>query len=1070
MNTFLSDAPSDLPASCATNPPQTMMMTESGGPVRAEIIPGYTIEQSIGSGGFGEVFAAVAPGGIRKAIKIVYGTLDESRAERELKSLERVKQVRHPFVISIDRIELADNQLVIVTELADESLRQRFDECRRDSRPGIPRDELLKYLADAADALDYLYADHSLQHLDVKPENLLLLSGHIKVADFGLLKDLRDTQMSMMGGVTPLYAPPEVLDGQPDFRSDQYALAIVYQEMLTGQLPFNGRTPGQLAAQHLHSAPNLTPLPSTDRYAIGRALSKSPARRFATCREMIDALIHPPKQALAKAPSVQSTIGGGSLGESTAAVASEQNSPLLQPQERTCQVAPPQTLPSGQPARPTIVIGLGGIGCEAVRRFRRDAARQFQSSGLPSIQLLAIDIDPKMTKGLRQGFEADDSDSLDAHEILHTPLRPSSGYRDDKSVYLPWLSRRWLYNVPRSLLTEGMRPLGRLAVVDNAASVRRRVGELLDDACKPDAAAQSAAASGQPFADVEPQVFLVGTSTGGTSSGAMTDLAYGVSELLRERGLKSRPHAVLMHALPVQDDKRDLATANAAALFGELMHFDQSAEGWPGDGAVWSATHDSPLASVSLIDCPEQWDNADSPTHPTETAAAYLMQNVLGTSAAFYDHARAADQSASLTVRNVGLVRMGAGRRATASEADSLVRQVLGRWIDSCRGGATGAALMTDAAVHDADPAELLTELGITASIAGADAELVDTAIAGCGQLIEHVHRGAAHAAPEQVAKVIYKAVGVSDQSIEPAQEFRAAARQRMEDDRPRRITRLRRSLFAQNGDDAYTIDDVRRRLYALAAALTDVLQSAQQAAQSTRTHCNGLDEQMRSGPITAGLLEKLVRCRLEAQFACLVADEIQTLIARLLDTGRLFDAAVAPIREAIRMLPPPDPAFARPLEPRQLDPIEQRVAAQVAQVVGPYWFMRLADDGQAAAVLTAAREAAHIFLRERSLHEQHQVDPIDAATPPLAAVAGSLHWLASGPTERSAHAFDDRLAERFGHRPSSAVTRGSDIVLCCEAGDVPIQTVTAAILAGRADLVAVAARLKSRGDVDWSW
>jgi serine/threonine protein kinase len=54
----------------------------------------------------------------------------------------------------------------------------------------------------------------------------------------------------MMGGLTPVYAPPEVFEGRPSRKSDQYSLAIVFQEMLTGSLPFPGRTAAQLAAQH----------------------------------------------------------------------------------------------------------------------------------------------------------------------------------------------------------------------------------------------------------------------------------------------------------------------------------------------------------------------------------------------------------------------------------------------------------------------------------------------------------------------------------------------------------------------------------------------------------------------------------------------------------------------------------------------------------------------------------------------------------------------------------------------------------------------------------------------------
>ena len=263
----------------------------------AEPIPGYRIRERIGAGGYGEVWTADAPGGLVKAIKFVYGFLNEDRASRELKALNRIKTVRHPFLLSLERIEVVDGQLLIVTELAEASLKDRFDECRANGLPGIPRDELMRYMRDTADVLDFMNEEHSLQHLDIKPENLLVLASRVKVADFGLVKDIHDATASLMGGLTPLYAPPEVFDGRPSRRSDQYSLAIVYQEMLTGELPFPGTTAMQLARQHLHARPRLSALAEYDQEIIARALSKAPADRFANCRELVDALARAPERS-----------------------------------------------------------------------------------------------------------------------------------------------------------------------------------------------------------------------------------------------------------------------------------------------------------------------------------------------------------------------------------------------------------------------------------------------------------------------------------------------------------------------------------------------------------------------------------------------------------------------------------------------------------------------------------------------------------------------------------------------------------------------------------------------------
>jgi serine/threonine protein kinase len=262
----------------------------------AEPIPGYKLIERLGGGGFGEVWKIEAPGGILKAIKFVYGDLqteDEDgvrRAEQELKALKRVKSVRHPYLLSLERYDIIDSRLLIVMELADRNLWDRFKECRAQGLPGIPRDELLRYMEEAAEVLDLMNIEYQLQHLDIKPQNLFLVHNHLKVADFGLVKDLEGMSATVTGGVTPVYAAPETFDGVVSRFCDQYSLAIVYQELLTGQRPFLGTNVQQLVMQHLTGTPNVTPLPPNDREAVLRGLAKKPEDRFPSCTDMMRAL------------------------------------------------------------------------------------------------------------------------------------------------------------------------------------------------------------------------------------------------------------------------------------------------------------------------------------------------------------------------------------------------------------------------------------------------------------------------------------------------------------------------------------------------------------------------------------------------------------------------------------------------------------------------------------------------------------------------------------------------------------------------------------------------------------
>src|SRR5215218_6214779 len=263
---------------------------------QVEPIPGYRLLDRLGSGGFGEVWKCEAPGGIFKAVKIIHGDLRSQDsdlvryAEQELKALKRVKQVRHPYLLALDRYDIVDGKLMIVMELADCNLWDRFRECRDKGLQGIPRDELLGYMRETAEVLDLMNDQFGLQHLDIKPQNLFLLYNHVKVADFGQVKDLQGVMASVTGGITPVYAAPETFDGVVSRFCDQYSLACVYQELLTGVRPFDGSSMSQLLMQHLHAAPNLGPSPAADRPALARALSKKPDDRWPNVSSFVRAL------------------------------------------------------------------------------------------------------------------------------------------------------------------------------------------------------------------------------------------------------------------------------------------------------------------------------------------------------------------------------------------------------------------------------------------------------------------------------------------------------------------------------------------------------------------------------------------------------------------------------------------------------------------------------------------------------------------------------------------------------------------------------------------------------------
>jgi serine/threonine protein kinase len=281
------------------------------------------------------VWKCEAPGGLHKAIKFVSGEETDSvvagnestQLRQEYAAFQQVKAIRHPFLLSLERVELIDGELIMVMELADQQLGDRFAECRAANLPGIPREELLGYLREAAEALDVISAKYGLQHLDVKPANLFLTAGHVQVGDYGLVSRLDAKKGGDNPGLTPRYAAPEVLRGQIHTRSDQYSLALVYFELLTGAFPYTARNVQLMMMQHLTAAPDLSALPESDRASVAMALSKQPEMRFASCGAFVRALIGASRPAggLLVTPAPQrSSSGKGGAAPTTYAGCSDE--------------------------------------------------------------------------------------------------------------------------------------------------------------------------------------------------------------------------------------------------------------------------------------------------------------------------------------------------------------------------------------------------------------------------------------------------------------------------------------------------------------------------------------------------------------------------------------------------------------------------------------------------------------------------------------------------------------------------------------------------------------------------
>jgi hypothetical protein len=586
----------------------------------SEPLPGYKLIEPLGSGGYGEVWKCEAPGGLHKAIKFVYGNLNALdaegvRAEQELKALQRIKEVRHPFVLTNERIEIVDGELVIVMELADKSLYDSYQEAQAAGMTGIPREALLRYIRDAAEALDHMNEKHGLLHLDIKPRNLFLVSDRVKVADFGLVKHLERTSASgMLSGVTPLYAPPETINNKISPQSDQYSLAIVYQELLTGQRPFNGKNARQLAMQHLHEKPELRALPEAERPVVGRALAKDPNDRWPNCLAFVRALYNA-SSALARTSKQD--------GDKAVSMVDTMENILLEepPEEAVAQPPPPAPAdldeeevevshlgitvaqPQTGALRPTLVIGLGHFGRRALLELRcRFLDRFGDFAKIPLIRLLYLDCDGDAIKTATQGAP---EVALSPNSVYHVPLQPVGNYRRRSLDHVSeWLPREKVYSIPRSLQTQGSRGLARLAFSDNHLRLQTRLKRELTHITHPDTLYQSVSQTGLALRANVPRIYVI-AAAGGGSSGMLVDLGYSLRRLLTQ--LKFQDAEVI--ALVLCGAPSDPATptgeqANVYASLTELNHFEDPAVPFSaqyGPDAQRVRDEGKPYASIYLL-------------------------------------------------------------------------------------------------------------------------------------------------------------------------------------------------------------------------------------------------------------------------------------------------------------------------------------------------------------------------------------------------------------------------------------------------------------------------------------
>src|SRR5947208_2831528 len=302
----------------------------------------YRLERPLGEGGMDTVHLAEDVKHHRKvAVKVLRSDFGMTLgAERFLREIEIAAALNHPHILAVHDSGEAAGFLYYVTPYVEgASLRDRL---WRD--PQLSLEQALQITREVADALDYAH-QRGVIHRDIKPENILLQAGHAVVADFGIARaisaaggnETRRTALTQPGMPigTPDYMSPEQALAEPelDGRSDQYALACVLFEMLSGRPPFTGTSGESILLRHLTvEAPRVTDLapgvPKPVAAALARALAKAPAYRVGDMAAFVAAL-RAPEAPVGAPPPAQLTSFIGRERETAAVQELLQSTRLL---------------------------------------------------------------------------------------------------------------------------------------------------------------------------------------------------------------------------------------------------------------------------------------------------------------------------------------------------------------------------------------------------------------------------------------------------------------------------------------------------------------------------------------------------------------------------------------------------------------------------------------------------------------------------------------------------------------------------------------------------------------------
>ncbi|HTI13671.1 MAG TPA: serine/threonine-protein kinase [Dictyobacter sp.] len=253
----------------------------------------YRLLRLVGQGGFADVYLGEHIHlGTQAAIKVMQMRLVQNNVQNFLNEARTIAHLVHPYIIRVLDFGVEDNVPYLVMDYAPKgTFRQRFLQ----GKP-LPPAPLIPYIKQTAAALQYGH-DKKLIHRDVKPENMLLgPNDEVLLSDFGLALIAHNSisRSPTEAAGTAAYMAPEQLQGKPRPASDQYSLATIAYEWLTGQCPFQGSFFEIASQQIVAPIPPLREkvptIPAGIEQVVLKALDKDPKLRYPSVRDFALAL------------------------------------------------------------------------------------------------------------------------------------------------------------------------------------------------------------------------------------------------------------------------------------------------------------------------------------------------------------------------------------------------------------------------------------------------------------------------------------------------------------------------------------------------------------------------------------------------------------------------------------------------------------------------------------------------------------------------------------------------------------------------------------------------------------